>query len=154
MESDNLGFRRTWGAIVICLRIVLGTLFAWAALTKLPDMGHFSEEVARYQLLPAAATTPFAWLVMGAELAGGLLLMFNATVRMAARGIAVLLIVFIIALSQALLRGLDLSCGCFGGPEPVSWSTVVRDLFMLAGCIALAGWTPAIQDERNSTGNV
>lgn len=55
----------------------------------------------------------------------------------AASTLGLLLMAFTIASSQALVRHLDLSCGCFGGSEPISYWMVARDVVMLLACLAL-----------------
>ena len=82
---------------------------------------------------------PFvAAAVVGIELLAGLALIAGVVTRPAAAVIAGLLAVFIVFLAQALLRGIDLRCGCFGGDEPASWWTVARDVLMLAAALAVA----------------
>jgi hypothetical protein len=76
--------------------------------------------------------------VVGIELLAGIALVFGFLVRPAAVVIAGLLAIFTALLSQALLRGIDLRCGCFGGEERASWWTVARDLIMLAAAVAVA----------------
>ena len=48
-----------------------------------------------------------------------------------------------VAMAQAILRGIDLECGCFGRAvaDPVSWTKVAFDtgLAMLAGWVAWSG---------------
>jgi len=120
------------------VRIVLGALFIWAAITKLPDMAGFAQDVANYRIVPAALVPFVASAVVGIELLGGIALVAGVMERAAAAVIACLLVAFIAFLSQALLRGIDLRCGCFGGDEPASWWTVARDLLMLAAAVVVA----------------
>ena len=48
-------------------------------------------------------------------------------------------VVFIIALSQAALRGLDVSCGCFGGASSSGpLPAILRDLLLLVSALWLA----------------
>ena len=120
------------------VRIVLGALFIWAAVTKLPDMAGFAQDVANYRIVPAALVPFVASAVVGIELLGGIALVAGVMERAAAAVIACLLVAFTVFLSQALLRGIDLRCGCFGGDEPASWWTVARDLVMLAAAVVVA----------------
>lgn len=131
-----------WG--VIGCRIALGALFLWAAATKLPDMNAFAQELANYRLLPAVLVPWAASAVVGVEIVAGLALVTGFAVRAAAVVIAGLLLAFIAFLSQALLRGIDLRCGCFGGDEPASWWTVARDVAML-GAALLVAWKPEVR---------
>ena len=136
-------------ALAVC-RIVLGGLFIWAAVTKLPDMAAFAQDVANYRVIPAALVPIVAAAVVGIELLAGIALVIGVMDRPAAAVLAVLLAAFIALLAQALLRGIDLRCGCFGGDERASWWTVVRDLVMLAAAVAVArGPSPARTNVTN-----
>jgi hypothetical protein len=122
----------------VALRVALGALFVWAAAAKLPDMAGFAQDVANYRVLPPALVPGIAAAVVGIELLAGALLVLGILERPAAIVAAVLLGAFTVFVAQALLRGIDLRCGCFGGDERASWWTVLRDLTMLAASIAVA----------------
>jgi uncharacterized membrane protein YphA (DoxX/SURF4 family) len=128
-------------ALAAC-RVIVGGLFLYAASTKVPDMAKFAEEVANYRLLPGALVPVTAAAVVGIEIVAGLALVAGVHARAAAVAISGLLVVFTAGIAQALLRGIDLTCGCFGGEEAASWWTVVRDLAMLAPAAAVAWWGP------------
>lgn len=130
---------------VIACRVVLGLLFLWAAATKLPDMNAFAQDVANYRLVPGALVPFVAASVVGIEIVAGLALLTGIAARAAAVVVSALLIAFIAFLAQALLRGIDLRCGCFGGDEVASWWTVGRDLVMLAGSVLVAVTPPMRQ---------
>jgi putative oxidoreductase len=125
-------------AAALVLRVALGILFVWAALAKLPDMRAFAQDVANYRVLPAGSVAFVASAVVGIELLAGVLLVVGIYERPAAIAVSVLLAAFTAFVVQALLRGIDLRCGCFGGDERASWWTVLRDLGMLAASVALA----------------
>ncbi len=123
-------------------RAALGAIFLYAAVTKLPDMAAFATDIANYRMLPAALVPATSAAVVGIELAVGLLLVAGVAARAAALVTAGMLVFFIAGLSQALLRGIDLHCGCFGGTELATWGTVGRDVPMLAAAVAVAAWGP------------
>jgi len=123
--------------LLAAVRIALGAVFVYAAATKLADMAAFAEDVANYRLVPARAVPALGSAVVGIELAAGLALASGVAARGAALLLSGLLAVFAGALSQALLRGIDLRCGCFGGGGPATWVTVARDGVMLAAALAL-----------------
>jgi hypothetical protein len=124
--------------LLVALRWALGALFLWAAITKLPDMNAFAQDVANYRVLPAVLVPYVAAAVVGIEIVAGLALVTGFAVKPAATVLAGLLVGFIAFLVQALLRGIDLRCGCFGGDEPASWWTVARDLAMLAAAFVVS----------------
>lgn len=114
-------------------RIALGGIFIYAALLKIADPVAFAGSVAAYRILPyfasylAAATLPFL------ELSCGLLLVSGYRVRGGAVIIAALNLVFMVALASALVRGLDIDCGCFkqGGAKTSPWIALGRDAIFL-----------------------
>jgi putative oxidoreductase len=123
--------------VLALVRIVLGVLFAWAAVTKIPNMELFAEETANYRMLPAQLVSLFAVCLAGVEILSSALMVLGVAVRACAGVVGLMLVAFIVALSQALLRGINLTCGCFGGSELASWWTVARDVVMLAACVPL-----------------
>jgi len=116
------------------VRIALGVIFIYAALLKIADPVTFAGSVAAYQILPyfasylTAATLPFV------ELTCGILLVTGYRVRGAALIVAAMNLVFIAALASAIVRGLDIDCGCFkqGGEKTTPWTALGRDLVFLA----------------------
>jgi putative oxidoreductase len=96
------------------MRLVLGGLFVFAGTAKIYDPATFAIELERYQLLPwkicAAAADYLPWV----EFLTGLCLFLKSFERGALLLITLLLGVFTLALASALVRGLNIDCGCFG----------------------------------------
>ena len=120
-------------------RVGLGGLFAYAGAMKLCDVSAFAGLLSRYEMLPDFSLSIFAVAIPLAECVIGSFLVFSRWVRLSAAAVSAMLVVFIIALSQAALRGLDVSCGCFGGvsssgPLPA----ILRDLILLVPSLWLA----------------
>ncbi|MBU5614253.1 MauE/DoxX family redox-associated membrane protein [Geomonas azotofigens] len=120
--------------IPLALRIALGAIFIYAAIPKIADPVAFAGSVAAYRILPyfwsyvTAAVLPFL------ELACGVLLICGIRVRSGALIIGALNVVFMAALSAAMVRGLDIDCGCFRqeGAKTSPWVALLRDAFFLA----------------------
>ena len=116
------------------IRISLGVIFIYASLLKIADPVTFAGSVAAYQILPyfanyvAAATLPFV------EFVCGVLLVCGYRVKGAALIITGLNLVFMAALTSAIIRGLDIDCGCFkqGGEKTSPWVALGRDVIFLA----------------------
>ena len=125
------GLRQYFPAAV---RVCLGAIFIYAALPKIVDPVTFAGSVASYQILPyfwsylAAAVLPFL------ELICGLLLVLGYRVKAGALIIAALNLAFMAALASAIVRGLDIDCGCFkqGGAKTSAWTALARDTLFLA----------------------
>jgi uncharacterized membrane protein YphA (DoxX/SURF4 family) len=121
-------------ALALLLRLVLGGLFVVAGVLKLGDPTRFAIEIGNYRLWPQVApylavTLPFVEVVLGLAV-----VLAPRPWRLgAALGLVGLLTTFTVAVSQAVGRGINVDCGCFGGQSgPVTGLTVVRDLALLA----------------------
>jgi putative oxidoreductase len=119
-------------------RFLLGAIFLWASVTKVPDMAAFAESVANYRIVPPSLVPVVAAAVVGVEIAAGVALILNVWARAAALLLAALLAVFTVGLASALARGIDLACGCFGGTDAATWWTVLRDVALLAWALGVA----------------
>jgi uncharacterized membrane protein YphA (DoxX/SURF4 family) len=137
---------RLWAATAA--RLLLATVWAWAAVAKISDPDAAVRAVRAYQLLPEALVRPVAWGLPFAELALALLLAVGLATRLAAAGSAVLLGLFMAAIASAWARGLQIHCGCFGGGGPATGIQardylleLARDAGLLA-VAALLAWRP------------
>ena len=101
--------------LVYTVRIGIGGTFVFAGCVKMVDVEAFAELVARYGMLPSVLVGPFAHALPVAEVVAGAMLVATRWTRLAAITIAFMLMAFIVALVQAVIQGLDVSCGCFGG---------------------------------------
>ena len=122
-------------------RLVLGALFASAGALKIYDPGAFAIELERYQLVPWKIGVVTANYLPWLELLTGLCLFLKWFERGALLLITLLLGIFTLALASALVRGLNIDCGCFGHAL-VSTGTVIPILrnvvlLLLAGLL----WT-------------
>ncbi|HUP02378.1 MAG TPA: MauE/DoxX family redox-associated membrane protein [Bryobacteraceae bacterium] len=128
--------RARWAFLV--LRIALGAVFAYAAYIKLTQPWElFAGAIADYKLLPAWAVNPLARTLPWAELAIGLLLVAGFLVRTASAACSLLLLVFFSLMVRAYAFHMEISCGCFGPGELISWKTLLRDGSLLAVALAV-----------------
>lgn len=121
------------------LRLILGGLFILAGTIKIMDPAAFAMDIHNYRFLPRAMIHPVAILLPWIELGAGTLLVLGVWRRAAALVIAVLCAVFLVAISQALARGLDVHCGCFGtlAAGRIGWRNLALDLVLLATAVWL-----------------
>jgi len=123
-------------------RLALGALFLVAGILKARDVTAFAGEIAAYRLLPYALNYLVATTLPYVEILAGGLLLWGRKVRGAALLTALLTVVFVGAILSALLRGLQIDCGCFGGgPGQSLWFALLRDL----GILVLAHFTYHLQ---------
>jgi hypothetical protein len=100
----------------------------------------FARDVDNYHLVPAGLVGVFSVVVPALELTVAAALVSGVHARGAAVVAAAMLGAFAIAMGQAMARGIDLDCGCFGGvvEARVSASTIARNLALAAACVPIA----------------
>ena len=121
--------------IWVC-RLGLGGVFIYSAVWKVQDPAIFADAVARYEILPESIVGLFALVMPMGELLSGIAIAFTPWRREGAFCILVLLAMFLVALAQAAVRGLDISCGCF---EHESASGLAGILIAMARDVVMAG---------------
>ena len=117
------------------LRWAVAIFFIYEAAPKVWHPDWFAESVNNYRLLPMLAVNWTAIILPWLELVCGIALLLGIAVRGAVGWVILMLIVFIIAISSALYRHLDISCGCgWSGPEGkrIGYEELVRDALLLA----------------------
>ena len=116
------------------LRLILAGVLGVAGYIKAVNPNQSKMAVRAYEILP----TPFAnllgqflpWLEIGAAL----LLLLGVAVRYAAIFAAALMLLFMVAISMAWMKGLSIDCGCFGGGGQINGKStqylpeILRDL--------------------------
>jgi putative oxidoreductase len=124
------------GWIALPLRLYIGAVFLVACWHKILHPESFAMDVATYQILPLGLVNIMAIVLPWIELACGILIIIGWRTRAAALLVAGMMAVFLAAITIALARGLEMSCGCFASQsmveDPISWRTVLRDLGWLA----------------------
>ncbi len=125
--------------IAVILRIALGGIFIYAAWIKLSlPWQLFAMSIDSYQLLPPGPVEFLARTLPAFELLLGVGLIVGKWLRVTSTITAGLLLVFFTLIVRAALKGQEISCGCFGPGETISWKTMLRDGSMLAGALFLA----------------
>jgi uncharacterized membrane protein YphA (DoxX/SURF4 family) len=151
--------RRPVGAwLALAARLAIGLIFLLAGVSKLAAPGTFSATLLAYNLLPVDLLHPVSLILPWIEVVVGLYLLAGMFTRATAWTAIVMLVVFMLAIGQAVLRGLSLEdCGCFGsitsavpalqyvlGGSSLGPADIVRDAVFaaLALLVALGPATP------------
>ncbi|MGC9364817.1 MAG: MauE/DoxX family redox-associated membrane protein [Fidelibacterota bacterium] len=124
----------------IVIRLILGFLFLYASLDKITNPQKFAEIIYNYRILPVELLNICALLVPWLEALIGLALLLGVWVETAALLLSGITVLFIILIISAILRGLDIECGCFSldaAGSLVSWKRVVEDIVILVGGLYL-----------------
>ena len=115
MNTMNLNFiKRYQPWLTFASRIILGGVLVVAGGLKVTDPYGSATSVRAYQVLPVDLANLLGFVLPFFEVGIGIFLIVGIWVRYVAILGSALMIVFIIAISQAWLRGISLDCGCFG----------------------------------------
>jgi uncharacterized membrane protein YphA (DoxX/SURF4 family) len=110
-------------------RLTLAIIFFYAGIEKIINPRDFAIAIYNYQLLPDCAINLSAIFLPWLEVFTALCLVFGIYLRGASLISALLFLTFATVLTISLARGLDISCGCFGGSSGnITWFYLVRDL--------------------------
>jgi len=159
MQSSPFNFRRVF--LWIC-RIVLAGVFLYAGSAKLLGWGlhlhpsisstklslfYFALQVDSYQLLPPWAVQFVAHTLPLAEVAIGLLLLLGWLLPVWTTFVTLLIAGFFASVVRAYALGLQINCGCFAKPEPLTGLTILRDGLLLLLAVLMTVF--AFQESRN-----
>jgi uncharacterized membrane protein YphA (DoxX/SURF4 family) len=100
--------------LTFVFRLILGGVLLVAGALKVTDPYSSATSVRAYQILPVDLANLLGFILPFAEVAIGIFLILGIWVRLHAIAGGALMIMFIIAISQAWARGISLDCGCFG----------------------------------------
>jgi len=113
-------------------RILLGAIFIYASLNKIFNPDQFAQAVMNYRIVPPVSVNLFAIVLPWLELVSGILLLIGLFTDGSILMITLLTALFLVAIGSALLRGLDISCGCFStdGVHKITIFYFIRDLLL------------------------
>jgi len=138
--SEKLRNLQPW--IGLLARLILGGVLFIAGYLKVGSPDKSQMAVRAYELLPISVANLFGLVLPFFEVAIGALLILGSLTRVMAALGGFTMVIFIIAISQAWARGLNIDCGCFGGGGAVEpgqtkyLQEILRDL----GLAFLAGY--------------
>lgn len=145
MEASPLNFRR----LVIWMgRLVLGAIFVYAGCSKIflpnrlywplpmlkfsvsANLSNFGFQVESYKMLSAGGVAFVSHVLPFAELILGLLLLIGWRLRIWATIATLFMLLFLTVVTRAYILHMDINCGCFAAPEPVSLKKIMEDSAM------------------------
>ena len=121
------------------LRLALGGIFIAAGVVKIINPAGFASDISNYRMLPHEWINLLAITLPWVEVIAGGLLIVGIWKRTNALLITLMLVVFLVAIGQAVARNLNIECGCFGtvGGRKVGLIAIAEDVAMLAAAFWL-----------------
>lgn len=121
-------------------RGTLAAVFLFAGVPKLLDPAAFATSIDNYHMMPASWVGPLALFLPVLEIIAAICLLTGLWWRGATFLLVAMLAAFILGIAQAMVRGIEIDCGCFGAAaesELGAWS-IARNLALIAcGCLAV-----------------
>ncbi|NHZ86910.1 MAG: DoxX family membrane protein [Planctomycetia bacterium] len=118
--------------IVLIARILIGGILIYVSIDKIIDPGGFARAVDNYHLIPFGLENSVAIVLPWMELIIGICLIFGIFIDGAAFLVIVIMVIFIIAITYAILSGYNIECGCgLKRGELVGIQKIIEDLIYL-----------------------
>jgi putative oxidoreductase len=121
------------------LDLIIAAIFIYAGALKAIDPVQFAHDIDHYKILPWTIGVGLAFYLPWLEIFCGLAMIFRFFYRGALSILTALVVVFLVATIAAKVRGLDITCGCFGHVSQ-NWSFpahLALDLGILGALVAL-----------------
>lgn len=120
------------------LRIIFGGMLIYASIEKIISPLDFAQLVENYQIVGPRTSR---WIAVGLpylELIVGILLITGFWLDSAVVLNFLMMSVFLIAVTQAYLRGLDIRCGCFSSEgSEINPGKIAFNMFLFIGSAIL-----------------
>jgi uncharacterized membrane protein YphA (DoxX/SURF4 family) len=144
MAHELASRSRVTTVLVMVSRLVVGAVWIVAGALKLPDPAGSVRAVRAYQLLPEPLVPTVGHFLPIVEVVIGVCLIVGLFTRVTAIASVLLTVAFIVGISAAWARGLQIDCGCFGGggfdadaTKKYPWD-IARDVALVAAALLVA----------------
>jgi len=120
--------------------VIVAGVFIYAGVLKVLDPAQFAHDIDNYRILPWTVSVALAFYLPWLEIFCGIALVFRFLYRGALSILAAMIVVFTLATVAAKVRGLDITCGCFGHASQ-HWSFpahLATNLAILTALLVLA----------------
>jgi len=113
-------------------RIALGLMFIFASFYKIIHPAAFVQAVMEFKLLPPFMVNAFSLILPWLEFICGIFLLLGLLTGGSILIINLLIIMFLFAIGSALIRGIDMGCGCFPPwiDQKITTRLFLRDLLI------------------------
>jgi hypothetical protein len=136
---SDVGSLGVWFFLWRMLDFAVAGIFIYAGVIKALDPVRFASDIDNYKILPWPVSVALAFYLPWLEIFCALGLVFRFLYRGALSILSASIVVFTLATIAAKVRGLDITCGCFGHASQ-HWSFpshLATNLAILAALLAL-----------------
>tara|TARA_Y100001968_G_C19329344_1_gene703458 strand:+ start:78 stop:494 length:417 start_codon:yes stop_codon:yes gene_type:complete len=114
------------------MRLLVGLVFIIASYDKIIDPAQFARDISNYHIIPFGLENLIAIILPWIELFLGLGIVIGIFIDGSSFLSGTLLVLFILLIFQAMLRGFNIECGCgLKEGEMVGWSKIIENIILL-----------------------
>jgi hypothetical protein len=141
--------------IYILARLMIGGMFIYTGFIHFSEPAAFAKAIDAYRILPSGFLVNLAATSMPPiEIIAGFFVVSGIFIEGGSLAISGMLTIFAVALCASLIRGLDISCGCFTtdpAAAKITWWYLLRDIGLLIVSICIFIY-PAIFSDKEQAG--
>jgi putative oxidoreductase len=135
-------------------RSILAVVFLAYGGSKIHLLDTLAQSIHNYRMVPVPLENIMAITLPWIELLAAAALLRRSTLPGGATAVGGMLVVFLVAIGSAIVRGLDINCGCFtlSAVSPSHnnmWRTFILDTLLLLLTIHI--WWRMLRDARSVT---
>ena len=120
--------------LTVLLRLAVGITFMYASVYKIIEPASFAKSIWYYHMVPGSLINLIALVLPWVELLCGLFLIAGINYRGSVVLVNLMMIVFVIALTTTIARGISIDCGCFKAAvasSEAAWDSLYFDVVLL-----------------------
>lgn len=120
----------------LAARLIVGIVFLFFAIGKIAEPEGFAKSIANYGIMPNFTINFMALTLPWIELICGVFLIVGIRLKSSSLICGFLMLIFIFAVSIAMIEGLNIDCGCSTEAAiKVGWPKILENTGLLIACI-------------------
>lgn len=126
----------------LVLRVLMGAWFVYAGGIKIFASGldQFAVDLGNYRMMSEEMAQVAGYFVPWFEVVAGICFMLGILKKGAWLAMFGLVVAFTVSVGSAWWRGLDISCGCLGGTEKISYWGKAAEFALYFATLAYIAW--------------
>ena len=118
--------------LILLIRGLILLEFIYASYDKILDPGKFARDIGNYHIIPFGLENSIAIILPWIELLIGMGIIFGVFLDGSVFLSGGFLVLFILMIFQAMMRGFNIECGCgLKEGEMVGWSKILENIVFL-----------------------
>lgn len=121
-----------YNIIVLLARLLIGGILIYASFDKILHPGDFAKAINNYHIIPLGLENIFSIILPWLELIVGACLILGILLDGASFLVALMMLIFISAITFAMIMGYNIECGCGLKPgEMIGFQKIIEDITYL-----------------------